>query len=279
VAQRLRTLQRVTPTADVQLSALPPLPYEYAALEPWIDAETMHLHHGCHHLQCVRALAESEERLAVARSHGERHLVGRLQELATFYAAEHYLHCLFWEVMGPNQGGQPRGELADQIADDFGSFGGFKWQFSAVARGLEVGGWVVLAWDTPRRHLVVSATGYGRPSALWGCEPLLALDVREHAYYLRYQHRRSEYVHNWWNTVNWIGVGRRFSNATQAQTGRTRSERKHRDETLRVNRDTRSPIGAPSPYEQPAMSAAPAAPALLTSAKVEAAGNSGSGRL
>jgi len=194
--------------------ALPPLSYDYGALQPWIDEQTVRIHHGYHHLRCVEALNGAQERLTAAWQSGDFHLIRYFQRLVALHGSEHSLHKLFWEIMGPNQGGQPRGELADQITEDFGLFATFKSQFSAAATSLEAGGWAVLTWQPWNQQLAIVDEESQRLHAERETGVLLALDVSEHAYYLRYQHRRAEYVHNWWNTVNWPRVAERFSLAT-----------------------------------------------------------------
>ncbi|HXQ21730.1 MAG TPA: superoxide dismutase [Candidatus Acidoferrales bacterium] len=207
--------------------ALAPLPYNYTALQPWIDEHTMHIHYDCHHQACVDALNRVEARLAAARPPAAPQtdflLIRYLQELAAVYAAEHLLHCLYWENMGPGQGGQPRDELADQIAQDFGSFAAFKSQFYGAATSLDAGGWAALVWQADRRQLAIVATESPRPHAATAGGALLVLDMCEHAYYLRYQNRRGEYAYNWWNIVNWSCVARRFAAATSPRPRATAS--------------------------------------------------------
>lgn len=205
---------------------LPALPYDYNALQPWIDEQTMRLHHDYHHRRWVEELNAAQDRLVAAWQSGDAALIRHFQRLVAVYQSEHALHGLFWETMGPNQGGQPKGELADQIAQDFGSFGGLKSRFSRVANSLETAGWVVLVWQPWHSQLaIVSGESAGLQTESGGTA-MLALDVWEHAYYLRYQHRRAEYVHNWWNTVNWVRVAERFGAASR--TALPRRERAHR---------------------------------------------------
>jgi Fe-Mn family superoxide dismutase len=194
---------------------LPALPYGYGALEPWIDAETMHLHHDFHHRRCVEALNSIERHLAAAHDHANPSYIQQLERLAAWRGCEHRLHCLFWEVMAPDQGGHPRGELAEQIVEDFGGFADFKWWFSAVANNLTAGGWVVLAWHPERQRLLMMTAGRHDQQLEEPLIPLLALDVWTHAYCLKYGERRPEYVHNWWNTVHWPRVAQRFATALQ----------------------------------------------------------------
>jgi Fe-Mn family superoxide dismutase len=193
---------------------LSPLPYEYSSLQPWIDAQTMRIHHDYHHMRCVDGLNATQARLAVAWQSGDTSLMRYFQRVLALYESAHFLHELFWQIMGPNQGGQPAGELADQIEQDFGSFATFKAQFSAAASSLDGGGWVVLAWQGWSRQLVVRTAELDRLQPSWDSVALLVLDVSEHAYYLKYQNRRAEYVHNWWNIVNWPNVAQRFAAST-----------------------------------------------------------------
>jgi Fe-Mn family superoxide dismutase len=195
--------------------ALPPLPYDYGALKPWIDDLTMQIHYDHHHRQCVDHLNVAQERLVAAWQSGDFSLIRHFQRLVALNESGHFLHSVFWETMGPNQGGQPRAELLDQINQDFGSFASFKSRFSAAASSLQDGGWVVLAWHPGTEQIVIRAAEHHWLPVNWGGAVLLVLDVWEHAYYLKYQNRRAEYVHNWWNTVNWPRVAQRFAAASQ----------------------------------------------------------------
>ncbi len=195
--------------------ALPALPYDYTALKPWIDDLTMQIHHDYHHRQCVDALNAAQEQLVAAWQRGDFSLIRHFQRLVAWHETSHFLHSVFWETMGPNQGGHPEGELADQISQDFGSFPSFKSRFSAAASSIQDGGWVVLAWHPGTEQVVICAAERHCLPVECGSSVLLVLDVCEHAYYLKYQNRRGEYVHNWWNTVNWPRVAQRFAVAAQ----------------------------------------------------------------
>jgi Fe-Mn family superoxide dismutase len=220
---------------------LPPLPYDYSALEPWIDALTVRIHHDHHHLKCIEGLNAAEERLAAAWQSGDLSLVPHFQRLVAVHEAEHFLHGLFWEIMGADQGGQPRDQLADQVVEDFGSFAAFKSRFSAAATNLEAGGWVVLVWQLGSQQLAIRTLGRHRQLWGWGSIALLALDVWEHAYYLKYEDRRGEYVHNWWNTVNWTRVGFRFAGATSSRSSIGSSRVTRRADSRRRDRGARLP--------------------------------------
>lgn len=211
---------------------LPPLPYDYNALQPWIDAATLRLHYD-HHRARVAALNAAEDRLAMEGGNADFAWMGHLQHLVAVRTAEHMMHCLFWEIMGPNQGGAPVGSVADQIRDDFGSFAGLKSLFGATATAMETAEWIALVWQAASDRLAIRALDYQQLHGWWDVGIVLALDVSEHAYYLQYQNRRAEYVHNWWNTVNWPRVAQRFTAATQSWRAgtpeRPRSQRRHRD--------------------------------------------------
>ncbi len=164
-------------------------------------------------------------RTTAAQQGGDFILIRYLQQLTAVYAAEQALHSLFWENMGPNQGGQPTDELADQIAQDFGSFATFKLEVCAAATSLEAGGWVILAWQPKREQLAIRTAESHQLQTEWIGAALLVLDMYEHAYYLKYQNRRAEYAHNWWNTVNWSCVAGRFAALTHAGAPAHRARR------------------------------------------------------
>ncbi|MDK2973548.1 MAG: superoxide dismutase, Fe-Mn family [Candidatus Sumerlaeota bacterium] len=189
---------------------LPPLPYAYDALEPHIDAQTMQIHHDKHHAGYVKGLIACEEKLAEARTTGDFSLVEHWSKKLSFNGGGHFLHCIFWDSMGPNGGGDPTGALARKIAADFGSVAAFKAQFSAAAKAVEGSGWGILGYQVAGAKLTVLQGQNQNLLSQWGVVPLLAIDVWEHAYYLKYQNRRADYVDAWWNVVNWQAVGKRF---------------------------------------------------------------------
>lgn len=195
---------------------LPPLPYAYDALEPYIDAQTMQLHHDKHHLAYVSGLNRAEDMLEQARASGDFGMVKHWEREAAFHGSGHFLHSIFWPNMAPNGnggGGNPSGELADQITRDFGGVAGFKAQFTAAANAVEGSGWALLVWEPVMGALRILTSEKHQNLTQWGVTPLLVLDVWEHAYYLKYQNRRAEYVDAWWNIVNWSDVAQRFSAA------------------------------------------------------------------
>ncbi len=185
---------------------LPPLPYDPAALEPHIDAQTMTIHHGKHHLAYVNGLNKAEEELAKARTSGDYSLIQHWSRQAAFHGGGHWLHSMFWKVMAPpgkGGGGEPTGMLADAITESFGSFDAFKKQFSAAAGAVEGSGWALLHYRRDDRRLIVLQAENQQKLSAWGSTPILGIDVWEHAYYLKYQNRRPDYVAAWWNVVNW----------------------------------------------------------------------------
>ena len=193
---------------------LPELPYAYDALEPYIDAKTMELHHSKHHAAYVSGLNAAEAALAKARAEGNFDLVQLYSKRAAFNGGGHFLHSLFWKVMAPagkGGGGEPSGVLLDAINRDFGSFDAFKKQFSAAALQVEGSGWGLLLHRPSDGRLVVSQAENQHKLTSWDAFPILGIDVWEHAYYLNYQNRRADYIAAWWNVVNWKEVARRFA--------------------------------------------------------------------
>jgi len=190
---------------------LPPLPYAYDALEPVYDEQTVRLHHDKHHAAYVAGLNNAEEKLAAARQTGDLALIQHWEKQLAFHGSGHILHTLFWENMAPKAGGDPSGVLADQITNDFGSIEAFRKQFSAAAVAVEGSGWALLAWSREFKKLYILQVENHQKLALQGSIPLLILDVWEHAYYLKYENRRAEWVEAWWNLVNWKDVEKRFA--------------------------------------------------------------------
>ncbi|MDZ7721594.1 MAG: superoxide dismutase [candidate division KSB1 bacterium] len=192
---------------------LPPLPYDYDALEPVIDEQTMRLHHDKHHAGYVRGLNAALKALEKARQNSDYSLVQHYTGKAAFAGSGHILHAIFWSNMSPEGGGQPAGELAAKIDSDFGSFETFKQQYIAAASTVEGSGWGVLAFEPLGQKLVVLQAEKHQNLTQWGVVPLLVIDVWEHAYYLNYQNRRSEYVENFFKIINWDNVQKRYKHA------------------------------------------------------------------
>ena len=195
---------------------VPPLPYDYAALEPHIDEQTMRIHHDRHHAAYVtnlnNALASSPDLQTLSVEELIQHL-DRVPESARTAVRNngggHANHSMFWLIMGPGKGGQPGGALAQAINQAFGSFDAFKQQFAAAAAGRFGSGWAWLSVGSGGKLQIESTPNQDNP-LMEGRTPLLGVDVWEHAYYLKYQNRRPDYVAAWWNTVNWDAVAERY---------------------------------------------------------------------
>ncbi|MHB0882510.1 Fe-Mn family superoxide dismutase [Paenibacillus sp. SEL1] len=194
---------------------LPPLPYPYNALEPYIDEKTMRIHHNKHHLSYVNDLNKAEKKLEEARKTGDFDLVKHWERELAFNGAGHYLHTLFWTIMSPQGGGNPSGPLAEQIKKDFGSYDAFKKQFSSAAEKVEGGGWAILVWSPRAGRLEILQAEKHQNLTQWESIPLLALDVWEHAYYLKHQAERNKYIEDWWHVVNWPEVAERYTQASK----------------------------------------------------------------
>ncbi|MGO4888269.1 superoxide dismutase [Anaerobacillus sp. MEB173] len=194
---------------------LPPLPYDYNALEPYINREIMQLHHTEHHQSYVDNLNKAERKMQEAREKNDFELIKHWEREAAFNGAGHYLHTIFWNNMSPRGGGEPKGSLLAQINKDFGSFNKFKQHFSEAAKKVEAVGWAILVWAPRAHHLEILQAEKHQNLSQWDVVPLLALDVWEHAYYLQYKNERGLYVDNWWNVVNWDNVSQRFERAKQ----------------------------------------------------------------
>lgn len=195
---------------------LPPLPYAYDALEPHIDAQTMQLHHDKHHAAYVAGLNKAEDELAKARASGDYALIQHWSKQAAFHGGGHFLHSMFWTVMAPSGkggGGEPTGTLKDLIVRSFGSFDAFKKQLSAAATAVEGSGWGLVHFRPSDESLIILQAENQHKLSSWGSTPVLGIDVWEHAYYLKYQNKRADYIAAWWNVVNWAEVERRVASA------------------------------------------------------------------
>lgn len=194
---------------------LPPLPYAYDALEPHIDALTMEIHHTKHHNAYVSNLNAALDKHPELAGKTLEQLVTNLESLPEDIRTAvrnngggHFNHSLFWTVMGPRGGGEPKGELAQAISVAFGSFSAFQSTFNQAAISRFGSGWAWLGFRNGNLA-VISMPNQDVPM-MEGLTPILGIDVWEHAYYLKYQNRRADYVNAWWNVVNWDEVARRF---------------------------------------------------------------------
>jgi Fe-Mn family superoxide dismutase len=198
---------------------LPSLPYDFAALEPHVDETTMRIHHGKHHAGYVSKLNGALEKHPQLADWPVEKLLAQLSEVPEDIRTAvrnngggHANHTLFWSIMSPSGGGEASGDLAKAIKDTFGDFASFKGRLSDAAVGRFGSGWGWLSLDA-KGKLVVESTPNQDSPLLEGRIPILGVDVWEHAYYLKYQNRRPEYVEAWWNTVNWEEVARRYAAA------------------------------------------------------------------
>ncbi len=192
---------------------LPKLPYAYDALEPFLDAQTMEIHHGKHHQGYVNLLNSTEKALVEARAKGDFASIKILERDLAFAGSGHINHSVFWSNMKPKGVAKaaPTGALAKQIAKDFGSQQALLGQFAQAAKTVEGNGWGVLVYHPGFKRLYVLSVLNHQSSWLAGAQPLLLVDVWEHAYYLKYQNKRADYIQNWWNVVDWADVETRFA--------------------------------------------------------------------
>jgi superoxide dismutase, Fe-Mn family len=198
---------------------VPPLPYDYGALEPHIDEATMRLHHDKHHQTYV----DKANAALDGTEWADRPIEEVLQSLNSLpedkrtvvrnNGGGHYNHTLFWEIMSPGTGGEPTGEIAEAIEQAFGTFDAFKEEFSTAATNHFGSGWTWLVGDGS--SVTITTTPNQDTPIMHGQTPILGLDVWEHAYYLKYQNRRPEYIQAWWNVVNWQKVAERLAIARE----------------------------------------------------------------
>jgi Fe-Mn family superoxide dismutase len=197
---------------------LPKLSYAYDALEPYIDARTMEIHHSKHHAAYTNNLNAALDKHPELKGKAIEQILADLakvpEDIRTAvrnHGGGYFNHNVFWSIMGPKGGGEPTGPLADAIQSAFGGFAAFKEKFSAAAASQFGSGW---AWLAVKDGALVVLTMPNQDSPVsQGMTPVLTIDVWEHAYYLKYQNRRPEYIENWWHTINWNEASRRFESA------------------------------------------------------------------
>jgi Fe-Mn family superoxide dismutase len=196
---------------------LPDLPYDPGALEPHYSGQIVELHHDKHHAAYVTGANTTLDQLAEARDKGNMATINQLEKNLAFNLSGHILHSIFWTNMTPDGGGQPDGELASAINENFGSFDGFKAQLTAATTGVQGSGWGALAWDPMGQRLIVEQIYDHQGNLGQAAVPLLVIDVWEHAYYLQYKNVRADFVNAFWNLVNWQDVGARLKRARGLQ--------------------------------------------------------------
>ena len=195
---------------------LPDLPYGYDALEPHYDEQTVRLHHDLHHAGYVKGLNAAEEKIAAMIKSGDFAAVKAACADLAFHGSGHILHSMFWTNMKPNGGGEPTGDLAAAIDKQFGSYEAFRNLFLMAANAVAGSGWGILAHRKADDALVVLQAEKHENLTQWGVAPILALDVWEHAYYLKYQNKRPEWTKAFMeHLVNWDDVAKRLAQARQ----------------------------------------------------------------
>ena len=195
---------------------LSPLPYDYSALDPYIDAETMKLHHDMHHQTYVNNLNKALENQSELQTKSPEELIKDYSSLPSDIVSVvrnngggHVNHTMFWQIMAPNAGGDPTGAIADAIMESFGDFESFKQKFNDAGTKQFGSGWVWLVRNSDGKLEVTSTPNQDNPMTS-GSFPIMGNDVWEHAYYLKYQNKRPEYLKQWWNVVNWDEINKRF---------------------------------------------------------------------
>jgi superoxide dismutase, Fe-Mn family len=192
---------------------LPDLAYDYGALEPHLSGRILELHHGKHHKTYVEGANTVIEKLENARESGDFGSINQLEKNLAFHLSGHILHSIFWKNLSPNGGGKPAGELASAIDDQFGSFDGFKSQLTEAANNVQGSGWGALSWEPVGQRLIVEQVYDHQGNVGQGGPPLLVLDMWEHAYYLQYENRKTEWVDAFWELIDWDDVATRFGAA------------------------------------------------------------------
>lgn len=202
-------------TDDTGKYVLLPLPYAYDALEPVIDARTVELHYNFHHKPAVAAANKAEEALAQARGTGDFTFVKHYEKELALGLSSHILHTIYWTNLSAKSN-TPSGVLLNAIEKDFKSFDKFKAHMVAATTGVEGAGWVILGYLSSSKKLMILQCENHQKLTAWGITPLLVLDVWEHAYYLKYQNRRAEYINGLFTIINWDNIAARFDAAVRA---------------------------------------------------------------
>ncbi len=195
--------------------ALPELPYAYDALEPHIDAQTMRLHHDIHFNSYKNGLNAALKKTAELREQGDFPQISYWESQLAFHGAGYFLHVVFFRNMAPPGTTAPSPALRKVIDRQLGSLDGMRGQFSAAAATVQGSGWAILGYQPFGDKLVILQVEKHQNHTQWNIIPILALDVWEHAYYLKYQNRRGDYIDNWWQVVNWEDVEHRLDAAAK----------------------------------------------------------------
>ena len=189
---------------------LPDLQYDYSALEPHISGKIMELHHDKHHAGYVKGANDTLEKLGEARQKEDFTRLGAMEKALAFNLSGHVLHSLFWQNMTPEGGGEPTGELAEQIRKDFGTFASFKRQLTEAASTIMGSGWGAVVWEPLAGRLLTTQIYDHQSNLAQAGVPIMVLDAWEHAYYLQYENRKTDFFQVAWNVWNWKDVADRF---------------------------------------------------------------------
>ena len=194
---------------------LPDLPYDHSALEPQISGKIMELHHGKHYAAYVKNANSVLEQLDEARQKDDFARLAALERALAFNLSGHILHSIFWKNMIPKGGGEPRGDLAGAIQKDFGAFERFRKQLTEVASTIMGSGWAALVWEPIGKRLLITQIYDHQSNLAQAGVPLMVIDAWEHAYYLQYENRKTEFFEAVWKLWNWQDVAARYASALQ----------------------------------------------------------------
>jgi Fe-Mn family superoxide dismutase len=207
-------IDKLTDADDKYAAA--PLPFAYDALEPVIDARTVELHYNFHHKPAAVAANKAEDGLAKARESNDFSLVKFYEKELAFQLSSHILHTIYWTTVS-GKGGEPKGDLAKAIDRNFGAYTKFKAQLVAATVAVEASGWGIVGYHPATAKLMVLQCENHQKLTAWGIQPILVLDVFEHAYYLKYQNRRGDYVNQLFSLINWDNAAQRMQAALPAR--------------------------------------------------------------
>lgn len=196
-----------------EIYTLPDLPYDYAALEPHVSARIMELHHDKHHATYVKGANTALEKLADVRAKGDFATISMLEKQLAFNVSGHVLHSIFWANLSPDGGGEPTGTLGAALTEIFGGFANFKKQMNEAAATTNGSGWALASWEPMAQRLIIQQVHDHQGEHGQGTIPLLAMDAWEHAYYLQYENRKTEFFDAIWNVINWRDVEARYDSA------------------------------------------------------------------
>src|SRR3954468_22619050 len=196
-----------------QTYTLPDLPYDPCALKPHINGHLMELHHDKHHAAYVKGANTTLEKLADLRGSADFGALAQLERNLAFHVSGHVLHSIFWTTLSPDGGGEPSGPLAEELGTAFGGFDSFRRHMTETAATVQGSGWALAAWEPVAGRLLVQQVHDHHGNHGQGMVPLLAIDAWEHAYYLQYENRKTEYLDAIWNVINWADVAERLDSA------------------------------------------------------------------